>query len=72
MKYDEKGRETCPSCGAPSTKSHKMRVVKGRKWLYARRKIKLREEESREQIRKMLIESIREPPQEFATREGKK
>ncbi|MEM4004177.1 MAG: hypothetical protein QXM43_00925 [Desulfurococcaceae archaeon] len=46
LKYDDKWRRTCPRCGATSTKSHRIRIiviriVKGKMWLYAYRKIKL-------------------------------
>ncbi|MEM2148978.1 MAG: hypothetical protein QXO15_04880 [Nitrososphaerota archaeon] len=65
LKYDDKWRRTCPRCGATSTKSRRIRMVKGKKWLYAYKKIKLVGVESREQIRKILIETVKKPVQEL-------
>jgi len=65
LKYDDKWRRTCPRCSVTSTKSHRIRIVKGKKWLYAYRKIKLAMVVSREQIRKILIETVKKPIQEL-------
>ena len=66
LKYDKKGRRKCPKCGASSTKSHQIRIVKGNKWLYAYKKIKLSRRENREHVKEILIQNIRQPAQEFA------
>ncbi|MEM3398030.1 MAG: hypothetical protein QW724_04790 [Nitrososphaerota archaeon] len=66
LKYDDRWRRKCPRCGATSTKSHSIRIVKGKKWLRAYKKIKLTGGESREQIRKILIDTVKKPAQEFS------
>lgn len=66
LKYDDKGRRVCPKCGAKSTKSHRIRIIKGGKWLYAYKKIKLTGAENRKKIRRLLIQNVRQPAEEFA------
>ena len=66
LEYDQKGRRRCPGCGAVSTSSHQIRLVKGNKWLYAYKKVKLSGNESREQLREIMIQNVRQPLCEFA------
>jgi len=66
LEYDQNGRRRCPECGAVSTSSHQIRLVKGNKWLYAYKKVKLSGNESREQLREILVQNVRQPLREFA------
>jgi DNA-directed RNA polymerase subunit RPC12/RpoP len=68
LQYDQDGRRKCPECGATSTRSHQIRLVKGSKWLYAYKKVRLSGGESREQLREIMIENVRQPLREFAGR----
>ena len=66
LEYDQDGRRKCPECGAISTRSNQIRLVKGSKWLYAYKKVKLSGSESREQLRGIMIQNVRQPLREFA------
>ena len=66
LQYDQNGRRKCPECGATSTRSRQIRLVKGSKWLYAYKKVRLSGSESREQLREIMIQNVRQPLCEFA------
>ena len=66
LEYDQKGRRRCPECGAVSTSSHQIRLVKGNKWLYVYKKVKLSGSESREKLREIMVQNVRQPLREFA------
>lgn len=66
LEYDEKGRRKCPECGATSTKTHQIRVVKGNKWLYAHKRIRLVGSKTIEGVREIVIQNIIDPVHEFA------
>ena len=66
LEYDQKGRRRCPECGAVSTSSHQIRLVKGNKWLYVYKKVELSGSESREKLREIVVQNVRQPLREFA------
>ena len=66
LEYDQNGRRRCPECKAVSTRLHQIRLVKGNKWLYAYKKVKLSGSESREQLREIMVQNVRQSLHEFA------